>query len=157
MRRDDLEGTEFDWWAADREGHVALFATAGYGEIPLAVLDAHAEPHYMVAIERIIRLVPVSGRGLPKVVAQERVRNGLTWRSVGSLFMTGPTGRVPTIESWCRSAPYCSTACPSQRGLKSCECGLRHFPTLRARASAFRITSRAKSGTPNGRRRPTRR
>lgn len=40
----EIEGTEFDWFAVDRSGKFALFATAGYGPVPASVLasaDAH--------------------------------------------------------------------------------------------------------------------
>ncbi|MFI1996688.1 hypothetical protein [Actinoplanes sp. NPDC020271] len=42
---DDILGTEYDWLAADGDGHVALFSTAGGGYAPEAFLedtDAHA-------------------------------------------------------------------------------------------------------------------
>ena len=40
----EIKGTEFDWFATDQEGRVALFATAGAGPVPtsvLALLEAH--------------------------------------------------------------------------------------------------------------------
>jgi hypothetical protein len=40
----DIQGIEFDWFAVDRSGCVALFATAGNGPVPASVLvssDAH--------------------------------------------------------------------------------------------------------------------
>lgn len=43
----EMEGFEFDWFATDRDGCVALFATAGSGPIPKAVLDV-AEAHSAV-------------------------------------------------------------------------------------------------------------
>ncbi|WP_454831318.1 hypothetical protein [Pseudoxanthomonas wuyuanensis] len=36
----DIQGVEFDWFAIDRDGQVALFATAGHGPVPASVLDA---------------------------------------------------------------------------------------------------------------------
>lgn len=39
----DIEGIEFDWFATDREGNIALFATAGAGFLPKAVVSARAE------------------------------------------------------------------------------------------------------------------
>lgn len=38
----DLEGREFDWFAIDGEGNVAMFATAGEGFIPDEVLSCIA-------------------------------------------------------------------------------------------------------------------
>ncbi|WP_349745317.1 hypothetical protein [Roseateles cavernae] len=37
----DLRGIEFDWFAADSEGNVALFATAGEGFLPAGVAENH--------------------------------------------------------------------------------------------------------------------
>jgi hypothetical protein len=42
MKREDVAGLEFDWFALDRDGHIAIFSTAGWGEIPTAVLEASA-------------------------------------------------------------------------------------------------------------------
>jgi len=38
-----LEGTEFDWFAIDRNGNVAILATAGRGHVPSAVRTAATE------------------------------------------------------------------------------------------------------------------
>ncbi len=43
MRRDDMRGLEFDWWAIDQDDHVALFCTAGQGDIPTEVLKAYGD------------------------------------------------------------------------------------------------------------------
>lgn len=37
----DLRGIEFDWFAVDSDGNVALFATAGEGFFPESVADHH--------------------------------------------------------------------------------------------------------------------
>jgi len=39
-----FEGYEFDWFAQDTTGTLALFSTAGWGEIPVEVIR-HAEAH----------------------------------------------------------------------------------------------------------------
>ncbi len=39
MSREAFEGVEFDWFAVDATGHVGHFSTAGYGPVPLPVLD----------------------------------------------------------------------------------------------------------------------
>lgn len=39
MSREAFEGGEFDWFAVDAAGHVGHFSTAGYGPVPLPVLD----------------------------------------------------------------------------------------------------------------------
>ena len=38
-----LEGGEFDWFAQDNEGNIALFATAGAGNIPKPVIECYKE------------------------------------------------------------------------------------------------------------------
>jgi hypothetical protein len=42
MDRKELWGIEFDWYASDRDGHVALLSTAGNALIPTVVLEAAA-------------------------------------------------------------------------------------------------------------------
>lgn len=44
----DLRGIEFDWFAVDIEGNVALFATAGEGFFPKVVAE-HQEMHSSVS------------------------------------------------------------------------------------------------------------
>lgn len=39
MSCEAVRGYEFDWFAVDGEGHVGHFASAGFGPVPLAVLD----------------------------------------------------------------------------------------------------------------------
>jgi hypothetical protein len=45
---DDLVGKEFDWFAIDRNGAVALFATAGEGTVPQSVLS-NTSNHNLIA------------------------------------------------------------------------------------------------------------
>jgi hypothetical protein len=46
---DAFEGYEFDWFAQDASGALALFSTAGWGEIPVEVIR-HAEAHRTVTV-----------------------------------------------------------------------------------------------------------
>jgi hypothetical protein len=39
VSREVFEGGEFDWFAVDADGHVGHFSTAGYGPVPLPVLE----------------------------------------------------------------------------------------------------------------------
>jgi len=39
----DIDGMEFDWFGTDRAGNIALFATAGAGFVPAAVVSTLAE------------------------------------------------------------------------------------------------------------------
>ncbi|MDK2594018.1 hypothetical protein [Pseudoalteromonas obscura] len=47
---EELEGREFDWFASDSEGNIALFATAGEGTIPNLVIKNYAD-HDAVAVQ----------------------------------------------------------------------------------------------------------
>jgi hypothetical protein len=40
---DEIRGREFDWFAFDRDGHVAMLSTGGAGPIPESVIGAFAE------------------------------------------------------------------------------------------------------------------
>ena len=55
LTRDDVQGIEFDWFAVDAKGHIALCSTAGYGEIPASVLAASTDE--ASPIDRIEALV----------------------------------------------------------------------------------------------------
>lgn len=41
MSHADLTGREFDWFAKDEFGAIALFSTAGLGDIPVIVIENH--------------------------------------------------------------------------------------------------------------------
>lgn len=57
----DILGREFDWFAQDKDGATAIFATAGFGPVPPAVL-ACLELH-----DSISEFIPVTGWGSSKV------------------------------------------------------------------------------------------
>jgi hypothetical protein len=57
----ELEGLEFDWFAADQEGNFALFATAGTGPVPEHILDT-LDQHNALGT-----CIPVSGWGTDDV------------------------------------------------------------------------------------------
>jgi hypothetical protein len=61
MDKRELEGGEFDWFAADRSGNTALFSTPGSGFVPQAVVDGHADH------ERIANSFPTPHWGSTKV------------------------------------------------------------------------------------------
>lgn len=65
MQREDFLGREFDWLACDREGRVAIFLTAGYGEVPEAVLDAISDEDAFLAkvTEAIVEHLPQTTKG----------------------------------------------------------------------------------------------
>ena len=83
-------GMEFDWVAADRNGSVALFSTAGYGPIPDGVLDQR--DHHSTMIARIEDLAEIPG-------------------STDLLTYNGP---VPVyVYDWTvHSGPYCRAQTP---------------------------------------------
>lgn len=59
----DVQGREFDWFARDSSGALALFATAGCGAVPDCVLET-SRFH-----DQANDLVPVSGWGSPQTWA----------------------------------------------------------------------------------------
>ncbi len=72
---DEILGTEHDWLAIDRDGHVALFSTAGGSAAPPAYLrDLEGYEEAIAAI--LARLGPTG------VAAQPPGSWGNTWREV---------------------------------------------------------------------------
>ena len=57
----DIDGREFDWFAVDRKGCVALLATAGSGPVPPLVL-ANYQEH-----DRVSEILPSTNLGSDKV------------------------------------------------------------------------------------------
>jgi hypothetical protein len=57
----DIDGREFDWFAVDRKGCVALLATAGSGPVPLLV-RANYQEH-----DRVSEIIPCINWGSDKV------------------------------------------------------------------------------------------
>jgi hypothetical protein len=82
-----VQGQEFDWFARDASGAIALFATAGDGSVPDCVLEA-SELH-----DHANSLVSVSGWGSPHV-----------WNSYAAAGLFAydwhePTGRYRRVAS----------------------------------------------------------
>jgi len=62
LTRDEVHGGEFDWFAVDAKGHIALCSTAGYGEIPASVLAASTEEVSPIdCIDELVRNLPAIG------------------------------------------------------------------------------------------------
>jgi hypothetical protein len=57
----DIAGREFDWFAMDNAGYVAMFATAGFGIVPDLVLADY------LAHERLSEFFPIEHWGSEKV------------------------------------------------------------------------------------------
>jgi len=79
----DIAGREFDWFAVDDAGHIAVFATAGSGPVPpLAQCSIQAHNDISDSIE-------VSGWGTPQVW-ESYSRVGLfayDWREATSCYV----------------------------------------------------------------------
>ena len=103
MSRRALKGREFDWFAVDGVGHVGHFSTAGWGPVPLAILDRldGAEADELWSLRGRMLVLPVLGTAaghVPGVIDNwlEMARRGLfayDWKH------------------WC--GPYCRAATPS--------------------------------------------
>lgn len=75
-------GFEFDWLGTDRNGHVALFTTVGYGAVPVNVnLHADDADH---AIEHLARL-PLTGQA-DQIVTPKPGRDSADWHAFSPLF-----------------------------------------------------------------------
>ncbi|QEI08965.1 hypothetical protein FXN63_26280 [Pigmentiphaga aceris] len=57
----DIVGMEFDWFAVDKDGNVALFATAGAGPVPEQVFASLAQH------DELAEHIPVAGWGSSQV------------------------------------------------------------------------------------------
>lgn len=71
----DYEGSEFDWFLVDGKKRIALCSSAGFGEVPLSVLDGLTEDKLpMDEIPNLIEKTPklgghdVEGRGPGKCI-----------------------------------------------------------------------------------------
>jgi hypothetical protein len=64
VSREAFEGGEFDWFAVDAVGYVGHFSTAGFGPVPLSILDrldkAQTDELWLLR-ERLLEL-PVVGQ-----------------------------------------------------------------------------------------------
>ncbi len=78
MRREDVRGVEFDFLVKDRNGHVALFSTAGSGDIPEEVL-ANPSPEPEASL---IAAFQASGRAIPDGKGPGSCKE---WLELGSL------------------------------------------------------------------------
>ena len=57
--RDQFEGREFDWFAVDSAGYIAHFSTAGFGPVPIIILETFSTADLLP--DEILRLSPQSG------------------------------------------------------------------------------------------------
>ena len=91
----ERQGTEFDWFALDDAGEVAVFATAGLGPVPAQVRTA-SEAHDAMG-DRIA----VTGRGTPTV--WDSYARGVCLRTPGTMradatrVLGNPVGRSTRI------------------------------------------------------------
>jgi hypothetical protein len=101
----DVEGTEFDWFAMDRNGCFALFATAGRGPVPestRAAVDAH---------DSIGESVEVTGFG-SAAVWDSYTRVGLyvyDWSDTQGLYVRAALPKAPLDSGLAERL----SACPS--------------------------------------------
>ena len=73
--RADFAGLEFDWYAVDTEGHIALFASAGYGLVPDAVF-AHFDAQQAIG-EQLLQFAGVSPRASLQQQSQAFAARGI--------------------------------------------------------------------------------
>jgi hypothetical protein len=78
----DYEGSEFDWFLVDGKKRVALCSSAGFGDVPLSVLDGLTEDKLPTnEIPKLIEQTPelggheVEGRGPGKCIEFRQMAN----------------------------------------------------------------------------------
>ena len=136
-----FEGVEFDWFAVDAVGHIGHFSTAGWGPVPLRVLDrldaAHTDALWSLG-KRLLEL-PVVGQATGHRPGRmddwlELARRGLFCFDWQQNF-SGPYQRIATPSIPVR-APACPPSCNgwfarssgrSSGSPSSRQCGRRSF------------------------------
>ncbi len=66
MKRDEVAGVEFDWFAVDQDDHLAVFSSFGWGAIPSSVLDAYSIDDNVDTEDALIKNMPPTGTWLPE-------------------------------------------------------------------------------------------
>ena len=105
MAREAFEGVEFDWFAVDAAGHVGHFSTAGYGPVPLPVLnrlDAAQEDEVWLLGKRLL-ILPVIGTAVGHLPGRidswlELARRGLfgfDWKHWAGPYLRATTPNAP--------------------------------------------------------------
>jgi hypothetical protein len=105
VSRDAFVGYEFDWFAVDAAGHVGHFSTAGYGLVPLPVLDRldAAQTAELWSLGERLLALPVIGRATGHRPGQlddwlEFARRGLfsfDWQHWSGPYQRAATPSVP--------------------------------------------------------------
>lgn len=92
-KRSDFQGLEFDWFAVDSDGFVALMSSAGHGPIPDAVFERFDGQRH---IEEFL------GRLIGSRTADDCVASSSCSRKQECLPTTGSIGMGHTSGSQCR-------------------------------------------------------
>ena len=82
MTTEDISGLEFDWFAADKFGHIARFSSAGFGMVPtLSLQYSSRQDEILKILHAISGLDPdedplCSPRGFPYYVFDWEIKPG---------------------------------------------------------------------------------
>jgi hypothetical protein len=105
VSRRAFEGYEFDWFAVDTAGHIGHFSTAGFGPVPLSILDSldHTQKDEVWLLGEQLLALPVIGRAtghLPGRIDDwlELARRGLfgfDWKHWSGPYRRAATPSVP--------------------------------------------------------------
>lgn len=110
MSRKAFEGGEFDWFAVDAAGWIGHFSTAGFGPVPIPVLeqlDVDHQNSVWTLDERILEL-PITGTANGHLSGRiddwlEMARRGLfsfDWKHWSGPYLKAATPAVPiTIDA----------------------------------------------------------
>lgn len=105
----DPIGMEFDWFAADSDGDLALFATAGEGFLPESIAEHHAD-HASLSDS-----LPAPRTGTPEV-----------WKDYAALGLYVFDWALPGGPYVMRASPSCAVS----HGLKARIMAIRQLPRL---------------------------
>jgi hypothetical protein len=109
LSREAFEGGEFDWFAVDAVGHVGHFSTAGFGPVPMPILERldAAQEHDLWSLGTRLLDLPEAGTAsghLPGRIDEwlELARRGLygfDWKHWSGPYLRAATPGIPVAVS----------------------------------------------------------
>lgn len=107
MSRESFEGLEFDWFAVDSSRNIGHFATAGYGTVPIKILnrlDVEQVDELWSLAEKLLEL-PVVGEATGHLQGNisdwlelaQRGLFGFDWQHDSRLYHRATTPSMPIV------------------------------------------------------------
>ena len=98
----DLRGIEFDWFAIDSDGNLALFATAGEGFFPKSVADHH-----------------VNHSSLSESLSAPHIGTSAVWNDYAALGLYVFDWALPGGPYEMRASPTCAASHELKRAIEA--------------------------------------